>query len=121
MHCFNHSTDAVGICKHCQRALCVDCCTDLGDGLACKGVHEAEVSHLNALIQNSKKSYSSSPRAALFAPLFNLFFGLAFLIFGVVQSETFPIVLGIGFLVFALASFAYNARFFRKLTTDYDA
>lgn len=44
MKCFNHNEiDASGQCKHCYKGLCKKCVTDLGHGLACKGVHEAEV------------------------------------------------------------------------------
>ncbi|MBB1519555.1 hypothetical protein [Aquipseudomonas guryensis] len=122
MQCFNHPKEAIGICKHCQRALCVDCCTDLKDGLACKGVHEAEVTHLNSLLQNTKKAYSSSPTASLFGPIFNIFTGLAFIIFGIQSSSSnFLIVLGAGFFTFGLAIIIYNTKYFKKITTNYDA
>ncbi|MBG0847962.1 hypothetical protein H3222_22455 [Pseudomonas chengduensis] len=122
MQCFNHPTEAIGICKHCQRALCPDCCTDLNDGLACKGAHEAEVTHLNTLIQNTKKSYSSSPRASLFGPIFNIFIGISFLGFGIKNgSEPFLMTLGAGFIIFGLAIIAYNTKYFKKITTNYDA
>ena len=122
MHCFNHPKEAIGICKHCQRALCIECCTDLKDGLACKGQHEEEVKHLNSLIQNTKKAYSSSPKASLFGPVFNMFMGAAFLGFGIKKNyEPFLITLGAGFLIFGLAIAIYNTKYFKKITTNYDA
>lgn len=121
MRCFNHQTDAIGICKHCQRALCAECCTDLGDGLACKGVHEEEVKHLNSLIQNSKRAYASLPKASSFGPIFNIFIGLIFVYFGYQRGlDNFLFILGAGFVIFGLAALIYNAKYFKKVTTNYE-
>jgi len=120
MQCFNHQTDAIGICKHCQRALCIECCSDLGDGLACKG-HEDEVHHLNSLIQNSKRAYASSPKASLFGPAFNVFMGLVFVYFGFEKGlDSFLFILGAGFVIFGVATLIYNTKYFKKVTTNYE-
>ena len=43
MNCFNHpNIPAVGICKYCQKGLCMECALDLGHGIACKN-HREEV------------------------------------------------------------------------------
>ena len=48
MNCFNHpGVPAVGICKACQKGLCMECAVDLGHGIACKN-HREEVERLNA-------------------------------------------------------------------------
>jgi len=47
MNCFNHpDVPAVGICKACQKGLCMECAVDLGHGIACKS-HQEEVEMLN--------------------------------------------------------------------------
>ncbi|MGB7815740.1 MAG: hypothetical protein WBL28_05250 [Methylotenera sp.] len=121
MRCFNHQIDAIGICKHCQRALCHDCCTDLGDGLACKEVHEEEVKHLNSLIQNSKRAYTSAPKASLFGPVFNIFMGLVFVYFGFKKGlDSFLFILGAGFVIYGVAALIYNTKYFKKVTTNYE-
>jgi hypothetical protein len=55
MKCFNHEgVDAVAICKNCNKALCRACATDVGNGVACKGVCEQEVIALNELIRRNR-------------------------------------------------------------------
>jgi hypothetical protein len=47
MNCFNHpDVPAVGICKACQKGLCMECVVDLGHGIACKN-HREKVEILN--------------------------------------------------------------------------
>jgi hypothetical protein len=47
MKCFYHNDkDAVGICKSCEKGLCIDCAVDLGKGLACKNHCEEDVKRL---------------------------------------------------------------------------
>ena len=120
MHCFNHPTNAVGLCKHCQRALCKDCCTDLGHGLACKNQHEVEVNHYNALIENAKRTYESSPKSSLMAPIFSVLAGMVFMYFGAKDGvSNFSFILGIIFLLFGIISLIYLQKFYKKVTTKY--
>lgn len=122
MKCFNHDVEAIGLCKHCQRALCKDCCVDLGHGLACKGAHEEDVEIIESLIQNNKKAYESHPKATLFGPIFNLFMGAAFLFFGYQNGfDNFLTILGAGFVIYGVAIILYNKRFFASVKTDYKA
>ena len=54
MKCFYHpATDAVGLCKHCQRGLCTACASERDGGLACTGRHETEVDQVTELIQRN--------------------------------------------------------------------
>ncbi len=47
MNCFNHpGVPAVGICKACQKGLCMECAVDLKHGIACKN-HQEDVEMLN--------------------------------------------------------------------------
>jgi hypothetical protein len=50
--CFYHpQVDAVAICKNCSKGICMDCISDVGNGVACKGKCEAEVQAVNQMIQ----------------------------------------------------------------------
>jgi hypothetical protein len=50
MHCYYHPNQpAVGLCKHCQRGLCIACAADVESSLACKGRHEEQVRDIETL------------------------------------------------------------------------
>ena len=58
MNCYRHrSVAAVGICKNCYKALCTECASDVGDGLACRESCERKVSELNQMWERSAKIY----------------------------------------------------------------
>lgn len=101
MNCFYHpKIVAVGICRNCQKGLCLECAADLKNGIACKGKCEREVTDIIEMIQRNKKAYETASdsqfRAGFFwliiggasilvslkakAPDAFLFFGIAFLV-----------------------------------------
>ena len=48
MNCYNHAeTSAVGICKHCSKALCHECMTDTGV-VACRSACKVDRSNATA-------------------------------------------------------------------------
>ena len=58
MNCYRHpNISAVGICKTCFKAVCPECATDVGNGLACKGSCEEKVLELNEMWERSAKIY----------------------------------------------------------------
>ena len=120
MKCHNHSEiEAVGICKHCQKGLCLNCATDLEFGLACKDKHEQDVIFLHALIEKNKRAYESMPRASLFTPIFFLLMGSLFTFFGFTNGiEMFLILMGAGFIIFGVAIYIYNSNYFKNLNKD---
>lgn len=66
MNCYNHpDRPAVGTCKACGKGLCADCSSDLGHGLACRGVHELYVAGLTALIERNIKIYGSPAKRSV--------------------------------------------------------
>lgn len=114
MRCFNHpENEAVGICKSCQRGLCPECATDLGHGLACTGKHEEEVNTLQTIINQSAKIYAVTPKTRNAAPLFYGFMGVVFAGFGLLKGDgitDFSVVMGAGFIAFAIYNYVYNKR-----------
>ena len=71
MKCFYHrDTDAVGLCRHCARALCAACAAERETGLACINRCEGEVDRVAALIKRnvrvSNESFSVALRSAVF-------------------------------------------------------
>lgn len=56
MKCFySPEQDAVGLCKHCARALCLDCHAEIQGLLACKGHCEAEVQLIHDTEQSRRQ------------------------------------------------------------------
>ena len=117
MNCFNHSDrPAIGLCKHCSKGLCTECTSDLGHGLACKGAHENQVEDLDMIIRKNTKAVSSAPQNILIAPIFCVFTGLVFAIFGYSKRGLmdFGVILGTGFIVFGIVVFIRNKTIYGK-------
>lgn len=86
MVCYYHADrPAAGLCKYCQRGLCVDCAARAGDSLACRGLHEEQVRSMEALTQKnilqSKRLGSDYLRNAIFYGTV----GVLFAAFGLLQ------------------------------------
>ncbi|MEZ5426327.1 MAG: hypothetical protein R2747_08690 [Pyrinomonadaceae bacterium] len=111
MRCFNHpDVEAVGSCKSCCKGLCAGCATDLGHGLACES-HIDAVENLNLLIERNVRVGNINKRGKLITPLFLGFMGILFLFSGVISgthTTTFGIVMGIGFVIFAVVTLLVN-------------
>ena len=112
MKCFYHqSVDGVGLCKSCQKALCVECAADVGGGLACRTRCEETVRALNSLVQKAMDNSGSNDRALKMLRLTRgIYLGLAVfvLIIGAVftwwatrrePAHTTGIALGVLFMV----------------------
>ena len=119
MNCFYHSDrSAVGLCKHCSKALCTDCASDLEHGLACANKHEDEVNNLHMLISKNTKVYAAAPKSSLIAPSFYLFMGLVFAVFGFISKRGMTdllFIMGVGFVFFAIVTFIQNRKLYRKI------
>ena len=118
MKCFNHDgSDAVAICKNCNKALCHACAVDVGNGVACVGDCEQEVRGINELIRRnqtaSQKTGYAYQRNAIVCALIALVF--AYLTFDAFQSARTPmlVVTGGSTVIFAMASF-FNYSAARK-------
>lgn len=113
MKCFNHSlTDGVAVCKSCGRALCHDCCAEVGTGSACKNRCETDVEDLNIIIKRSKSAYQKTGGTYRRSGIAMLIMGLLFLAVGILPvitgrgygTITFA-VLGLFFLFLSYSSF----------------
>lgn len=117
MRCFNHqTTDAVGTCKHCGKGLCMSCAHDLGDGLACRGVHESAVESINSLVARNAHINRMTPRTRHLMPAFTILTGTVFAGFGFYASRGplwFSVVLGLCFIAYGLVLLAINRRAYR--------
>lgn len=66
MKCYSHlNKEAVGVCKACSKGVCIDCSSDMGNGLACKGSCEQEVMEVNEVVERNKQIYSIGQKAPL--------------------------------------------------------
>ena len=119
MNCFSHQNEpAIGICKACQKAVCVSCAIDTGRGLACSAECENEVKALNMIVDKSKQIYSigTSSRLPPTGVLMFMFFGFIFTSVGLYQyiesgrPDFIALTMGLGFIVFSLFSYIRNRK-----------
>jgi hypothetical protein len=116
LNCFYHpEKPAVGICRHCQRGLCLDCAVPVNDALACKNRHEERVHALEQMtarnILQSQRVGSTYLRNAIFYGLVgSVFAGFGFwqLNWLGLQAVVF-IMLGI-FLLYAAGANYFESR-----------
>lgn len=116
MKCYNHhEVDAVGICKSCSKGLCPDCLTEVENGIACTTTCVEDVQLLNSLVQRSKGSYQKTSGAMKNNSVIYTAFGIALIIFGVMDDRltTFLVTLGILFILGAVLSM-YSANRFKS-------
>jgi hypothetical protein len=118
MNCYYHPNQpAVGICKHCQRGLCIACAADVDDSLACKDRHEEQVRNVNIItdrnLLQTKRIGSNYRRNAVFYFLS----GVLFAGFGLYQyrfaglQALFLIFIGLFLLYAATANFLESRKY----------
>jgi hypothetical protein len=114
MKCFNHhGTDAVAVCKNCNKGLCVECSVDIGDGIACRGSCEDQVRQLNELIQRNRGASARTGNAYYRNAVLFTLLGLALVYLGADALETNrpPIAfmtIGTALVFFLAAFFNYS-------------
>ncbi|HEY5984102.1 MAG TPA: hypothetical protein VIU38_11580 [Anaerolineales bacterium] len=119
MICYNHpERAAIGMCRHCQRGICMECAALVDDVLACHSRHEKHVgaanlaaAHLNLQAQRIGVGYARN----------GVFYGLVAIVFvglGVSQIRFLGpqalsfILIGI-FLSYASIANIFEARKYR--------
>jgi ATP-dependent protease ClpP protease subunit len=84
MRCFNHENgEAIGTCRHCNKALCKECGIDTGYGIACKGKCEKELKEVHEVIEFNKsrtKQFKKTSKYAQFVIYILVVFGVVFLL-----------------------------------------
>ncbi len=125
MRCFYHNAvESVGVCKNCNRGICIECASELLNGIACKNRCEDEVNAVNHLINRSKTSYQKASSAYSRNALIFLLLGILFLAFGgkdISANSTFgwfSLLAGIIFLIGALFYFSIGKKYGQKDTED---
>lgn len=106
MQCFYHNDrSAVGLCRACSRGVCIDCISEVGIVIACKGRHEAAAQILS-------KVQARATRAGSFFPFFVGGMGLLFLVWGLFAqpSSLFGTILGGLFILLATVLFVRIRR-----------
>ena len=108
MECYYHSgKQACGICKSCQRGLCVECAAEVSNGIACLNRCEQEAIELDQIVKSSKRTIAKSETLIQgvglgSGELFNIVLGVLFSGFGLYKGNEFLSYLGGAFLVFGL-------------------
>ena len=118
MNCYYHPDQpAIGLCKHCQRGLCVNCAADVDGSLACKNRHEEQVRALDTLttrnLLQAARVGSVYRRNAVFYSLV----GILFAGFGLLQVRwlgwqgIFLLAIGIFLLYAAVANYLESRKY----------
>lgn len=122
MNCFNHNEkQALGICKHCNKGICMECLTDLGDGLACTATCIEEVQTINKLINHNKKASKTTTGTWKMTGAFYMVVGTLFMttsIFYFRKPDVFLIGLGLIFVLFGLYS-VLKSRIYKVKNDDF--
>lgn len=122
MVCFYHrERQAVGTCKHCQRALCGECAVEFDAGLACPNRCEQAVGDLISLIDVNRRAVARPTYARLATPGFLAAVGLCFGVAGALvpgKVSAYFVVLGAIFIGFGAVQFVSMRRLYAR---DQDA
>src|SRR5207237_1072861 len=110
-------SEAVGICKNCQKGLCQECAVDVGNGLACIGICEDEVRLLNQLMARAKGArgaYQTTAGAYSRYAIVYLLFGVVFLASGIVLllspiALVAVLLLPMGLIMLLAAAVSYSS------------
>ena len=115
MKCYSHNdTDAIAICKSCNKALCRECSVEVINGIACKNSCEEQVIYLNEIINRSKgydKIFKKSEKASFGGVVVNALLGGVFLIMGVLEQKSTNLaimLIAIGLIFFLSAYFSFS-------------
>ena len=114
MKCYyHHNSEAIAICKSCNRALCESCAADVHPGTACINRCEKDVEELNTVIERGKSAYQKTGKAYKRNSIALLLSGLVFTFMGIVPiiinnnyASSFLAVLGAIFLLWSYFSYS---------------
>ena len=123
MKCFYHNAvDAVGVCKNCNRGICLECAAELSNGIACKNRCEIEVEVVNQLINRNKTAYQKTSSAYSRNALIYLLLGILFVAYSGMNETSnsaldwFLLLGGIIFLIGAIFYYSLGKKYSQKET-----
>ena len=118
MNCYYHPNQlAVGICKHCQRGVCIACAADIDGSLACKDRHEEQVRALDALTARNLLQAGRVGSVYRRNAIFYFLVGVLFAGFGLYQirfaglQAIFLLMIGLFLLYAAVANFLESRKY----------
>lgn len=83
MNCFAHNASAiaVGICKHCQKGVCIDCVEFVNASISCKDPYcKVNIQEEDQCIEKTKKAYKIGKYTAdLWSGLYSMVVNIAFI------------------------------------------
>ena len=116
MNCFNHpSVPAVGICKACQKGLCMECAVDLVHGIACKN-HREDVELINDIQLYSKRAIQNTGGLYRQVSMAFLFIGIVMVLGGLSMGSygSILVFVGIGVFAFSAIYLGFGNRFVKN-------
>jgi hypothetical protein len=97
MNCYYHAgSDAVALCKNCNRGVCHDCAAEVTNGTACVNRCEAEVLAINEVLQRNKTGYQKASGAYARNAVLYLIMGLIMLAIGALTMPGGVVMLALG-------------------------
>jgi len=118
MNCYYHpNQSAVGICKHCQRGLCIDCIAEVDDNLACKERHEEQVRAIASLMERDLLQAGRVGSVYKRNAIFYFLVGILFAGFGLLQVRwlgwqgIFLLVIGLFLLLAAAMNYLESRKY----------
>lgn len=106
MKCYYHNDkDAVGICKNCNKGLCIECVKEIENGIVfCSDKCANEVISISGKIL---KTYNDTNKIHIKNGILYLVFAILFLLFGVLIKSNLKFILyplGAGFIIATILS-----------------
>ena len=119
MNCY-YSPDqpAVGLCKSCLRGLSKEYATDVGDGLACKGICETRARKINLMVDSNSKvitvANAQLKKNASFSIVSGVLFGALGFFMGLPSGQPTAVIfglLGLLFIVRGISGYARSSKY----------
>jgi hypothetical protein len=122
MRCFrHHEVEAVGLCKHCFKAVCSDCAEEVDGSVACAASCEDEVRALNYLMARATRMYKASPKQWTPSMVIGGLGGMLLLGWGIYQidSKASYLLIGLGVIMLISGVFSFlNARRYSEMANE---
>ena len=124
MHCYNHQTkEAIGLCRHCFKGLCQECCQKNEDSLVCSKSCAQKVNELEEMNERAKSIYGvgqyASKRRFPLSVILYLCMGLLFIALGASNLILYHASLSnydMFFIAFGILCFLFSFLAWRRMS-----